>query len=227
MVLTRPINNEAGIRGKWLRKFLHHFPNGYQGKKYKSWERDYKWNAHLLWEEKLNKKEFKRLLDLKEYAEIAKRAVNIESKTNLLFSFEKMALRDAIKDDEAAKTFSKGLFDYIYGTKSLRIRFEHFVTMMKSLPVKQTRVVTWPVLTVFGFLADPVTHIYLKPTVTKVAAKKYGFDFNYSSKPEWKTYQSLLNFGNQVRNDTAKYEPVDNIDIQSFIWVTGSEEYPD
>lgn len=99
--------------------------------------------------------------------------------------------------------------------------------MLAGLPVKQTRVLTWPVLTVFGFIADPSTHIYLKPTVTKKAAEKYEFDFLYSSKPSWETYQSLLKFAEEVRKDTAAYRPRDMMDIQSFIWVMGSEEYPD
>jgi hypothetical protein len=53
----------------------------------------------------------------KNYDEIALRAVKIETKTNLLFSFEKMALRDAVKPAEGAKAFAQGLFDYIYGKR--------------------------------------------------------------------------------------------------------------
>jgi hypothetical protein len=30
-----------------------------------------------------------------------------------------------------------------------------------------------------------------------------------------------------VRQDTRNYKPKDYIDLQSFIWVQGSEEYPD
>jgi hypothetical protein len=214
-------------RRKCLRKFLYYFPGGYQGKKYIAWERDYKWNAHLAWKERLNKQTFKNLLDTGEYAEVAKRAVTIESKTNLLFSFEKMALRDAVKSTASVKLFAEGLFGYLHGDGSLQKRFEQYRDLIAGLPVKQTRVLTWPVLTIFGFIADPSTHIYLKPTVTKRAAEKYKFDFNYSSKPSWETYQSLLDFGKEVERNTSRYSPHDMIDIQSFIWVLGSDEYPD
>ena len=64
------------------------------------WERGYKWNAHMAWKEKLNEQEFIKLLRKKEYDEIVKRAVGLEAKTNLLFSFEKMSLRDAVKKQE-------------------------------------------------------------------------------------------------------------------------------
>lgn len=214
-------------RRKCIRKFQYYFPGGYRGKKYQEWERNYKWEAHLRWEEKLNKKEFASLLQTNQYSEIAKRAITIESKTNLLFSFEKMALRDAVKDTLAAKLFSRGLYDFLHGSNPLNERFENYRDMLTKLPVKQTRVLTWPVLTVFGFIAKPSELIYLKPTVTKSAAKKYKFEFNYSSKPNWDTYESLLKFAAQIRADTARFGPRDMIDVQSFIWVMGSEEYPD
>jgi len=212
---------------KALRKFLHYFPKGFKGQKYIDWERDYKWQAHIAWLEGLNKKEFKRLLTEKQFLEIAARATRLESRTNLLFSFEKMALRDAVKTDESAKLFAEGLFDYVYGNNSMQKRFENFTAVLNSLPRKQTRVTTWPLQTVFGFLGDPEHHIFLKPTVTKTAAKKYGYNFNYLSRPNWDTYNSLLDFASLIRNDIEELEPRDMIDIQSFIWVLGSEEYPD
>jgi hypothetical protein len=214
-------------RVRWKRKFLYYFPGGFASQKYIDWERGYKWNAHLAWKEKLNEKEFARLLKQKEYLEIVKRAVGLESKTNLLFSFEKMALRDAVKTKEDARSFSEGLYDYVYSNRPIKERFEKFRDMLSMLPVKQTRVVTWPLLTVFGFIAEPREHIFLKPVVTRAAASKYGFEFKYSSKPNWETYQSLLEFAATIKNDTKELRPKDMIDIQSFIWVMGSEEYPD
>jgi len=138
-----------------------------------------------------------------------------------------MALRDALKSSEGAKVFAPGLFEYVYGKESLQQRFEDFVKVIGQLPRKQTRVLTWPLVTVFGFIANPAEHIFLKPRVTQAAAVKYKFDFYYRSQPGWKTYQSLLNFAQQVKNDTKDLQPRDQIDIQSFIWVLGSEEYPD
>jgi len=220
-------SDEDRARKKCIRKFLYYFPKGYQGTKYLEWERNYKWNAHIEWQEKLNKNVFRKLLDEEQYSEIAKRTLAIESRTNLLFSFEKMALRDAVKTTDSAKKFAEGLFNWLHGPGTMEKRFISYRNMMQSLPVKQTRVVTWPALTIFGFIADPEKFIYLKPTVTKIAAQKYKFPFRYSSKPNWDVYASLLEFAEQLRVDTAKFHPRDMIDLQSFIWVLGSEEYPD
>jgi hypothetical protein len=214
-------------RKKCIKKFLHYFKKGYQDQKYLDWERQYKLDAHLQFRQVLNKDAYISLLEAKEYEKIAFLAVRIESKTNLLFSFEKMALRDAVKTDIGAKAFATGLFDYIYGEDTLQHRFENFGQVISTLPRKQTRVLTWPLLTVFGFIADPEEHIFLKPRVTQIAAEKYKFDFYYKSRPNWETYKSLLDFAELVRKDTKEYHPQDYIDLQSFIWVMGSEEYPD
>ena len=208
------------------RKFLRYFPGGFRDETYIDWERGYKWNAHLEWEKRLGEAEFRRLLRAREFDEIAKRAVGLEARTNLLFSFEKMALRDAVKTGNGAEVFSRGLFDFVYGGTNDAKRFEKWIGAIESLPRRQTRVLTWPLVTVFGFIADPKTHIFLKPNVTRVAARAYEFPFEYTSRPNWDTYRSLLDFAAAVRRDTRELKPRDMIDLQSFIWVQGSDEYP-
>jgi hypothetical protein len=215
----------ARKRVRCRKHFLHYFPDGYRDETYIDWERDYKWAAHEQWEEQLNRREYGRLLKAGEYAEAAQRAVRIETRTNLLFSFEKMALRDAIKG-RGARAFAEGLYEYVYGGGSMRARFEAFTEVLEGLPRRQTRVLTWPLHTVFGMIGNPDEHIFLKPRVTQLAAEEYGFDFVYKSRPNWETYQSLLDFAEQVRKDTKDLKPRDMIDLQGFIWVMGSDEYP-
>ncbi len=227
ILLLQIIKNKVNNSNKFRKKFLYYFKKGFDDPTYISWERKYKNDAHLEFQSVLNRKDFNKLLKSHDYRKIVQYAVKIESKTNLLFSFEKMALRDAVKSEEGAQLFATGLYDYIYGSESLKDRFEAFVDVIRQLPRKQTRVLTWPLITVFGFIANPSEHIFLKPRVTQTAAKKYGFDFLYTSKPNWETYSSLLRFAEVVRKDTLDLKPKDNIDLQSFIWVTGSDEYED
>jgi hypothetical protein len=61
--------------------------------------------------------------------------------------------------------------------------------------------------------------------VTRLAARKYGYDFRYQSRPNWETYSDLLKFAQVVRRDLQDLKPRDMIDIQSFLWVLGSDEY--
>lgn len=208
------------------RKFLRYFAEGFADETYVAWERDYKWRAHLAWQEQLSRSEHAALLRSGRAAEVAARAVRIESRTNLLFSFEKMALRDAVRSPRGARTFAEGLYELLYGRASLERRFEYWIEAVAAMPRKQTRVLTWPILTVFGFIAQPDTHVFLKPNVTRIAATEYGFHFRYASRPAWPTYASLLAFAATVARDVADLRPRDTIDLQSFIWVQGSDEYP-
>jgi hypothetical protein len=211
------------------KKFLRFFPNGFSDETYFSWERGYKQTAHERWQAVLNPSTLRSLIRRGEYVEAAARAVRIESRTNLLFSFEKMALRDAVKSPAAARAFAKGLYDFLEGADSdeaqMQSRFERWCEVIAQLPRRQTRVLTWPLVTVFGFIARPDVHIFLKPTVTRIAAREYGYDFDYSSRPNWQTYASLLDFARTIRRDQRDLKPLDMIDIQSFMWVQGSDEY--
>lgn len=173
----------------------------------------------------LARDKFRSLLRGRHYRQIAAHAVAVESRTNLLFSFEKMALRDAVRSSIGARRFATGLHTFLHGTGSLEVRFAEWCTTVARLPRRQTRVLTWPLVTVFGFIALPAQHIFLKPRVTQEAAQLYGYDFRYASRPNWATYASLLRFARQVRRDTRDLCPRDMIDAQSFLWVLGSEEY--
>jgi hypothetical protein len=223
-VAVRPSKTAKGaIRCR--RKFLRFFPKGFYDPKYVDWERGYKWEAHERWEEILGREVHRDLISEGDFAEVARRAVTIESRTNLLFSFEKMALRDAIRPAGGARAFAEGLYDFLYGRGSDRAKFERWCEVVARLPRRQTRVLTWPLLTVFGFLALPDVHFFLKPMVTRAAARQYGFDFRYQSRPNWETYSNLLEFARLVRSDLRDLRPRDMIDIQSFLWVQGSDEY--
>jgi hypothetical protein len=61
--------------------------------------------------------------------------------------------------------------------------------------------------------------------VTRAAAREYEFEFEYRSRPNWETYESLLDFASTVEEDLRDLAPKDMIDIQSFLWVQGSDEY--
>jgi hypothetical protein len=207
------------------RKFLRIFPGGFRDPTYLEWERNYKTEAHERWTERLVPARYRSLLRAGRVSEIAAHAVSIESRTNLLFSFEKMALRDAVRTARGAEIFATALFDFLHGRAAAETRFERWCDAVASLPRKQTRVLTWPIVTVFGFIALPEEHVFLKPNVTKIAARRYGFDLEYRSRPTWETYASLLRFAAAVRRDIRDLRPRDMIDIQSFLWVQGSDEY--
>jgi hypothetical protein len=211
------------------KKFLRIFPGGFRDERYLAWEREYKWHAHRRWVAEIGTKhQFRARLDSGEHREIARRAVRIEAGQPLLFSFEKIALKDAVvRSAPGATRFAEGLYEWLHGPGGERERFERWIEVAAALPRRQTRVASWPAITVFGFIARPRVHVFVKPTTMKRAAARYGFDLSYSSRPGWDTYSSMLELCRVVRSDLTDLHPRDQIDVQSFLWVQGSDEYAD
>jgi hypothetical protein len=224
--------SDAGVarrRAEARRTFLRVFPGGFSDERYLSWERSYKVHAHRLWREHIGgEAQFRQALAEGRHREIAAAATRIESSRALLFSFEKMALRDAVvRSEVGARRFAEGLYDWLHGRDGEAARFERWTAVVRSLPRRQTRVATWPVVTVFGFIARPRVHLFVKPLTTKRAAEAYAFDLTYRSAPGWPTYASVLELARTIRTDLADLRPRDQIDIQSFMWILGSDEYAD
>jgi hypothetical protein len=223
------MDNKLNYRtlAKHKRRFLRFFPAAFRDERYLAWEHDYKWRSHKLWTELLGQSEFKKLLDEPDYTEIANRALRVEQKTvpPFLFSFEKMALRDALRTEYGAETFSKALFNLLHGRDDLRSRFIEWIVAVGDLPRKQSRVLSWPNLTFFPFIAQPKKHIIMKPSAMRVAAAELGYDLEYSSKPSFTTYDRLLNLANLVSDYIADLKPRNYHDLQTFLYVIGSAEY--
>jgi hypothetical protein len=222
---TRPRLSADALRCR--RKFLRFFPRGFRDADYLEAEREYKWESHLRWRESLGIEQFTALLRAGRHEEVAARAVRVEQRSlySMIFSFEKMALRDAIRSRQGAHAFSEGLFAFLHGEGELQTRFEAWVETVARLPRKQTRVLTWPLVTVFGFIAQPEQHMFMKPNTMRAAAQACGFELDYRSRPNWLTYSRLLELAARVRSEQGDLGPRDMIDVQSFLWVQGSSEY--
>lgn len=210
------------------RKFELYYPEGFEDDAYLIAERALRERAHQEWLRELGPATFRKLLARGEYRQIADTALRIESHTNLLFSFEKMALRDALRSAAGARLFAHELYAFLHGRGSPRRRFEDWCQAVAELPRTSGRVQTWPVVTVFGFLARPDRHLLLKPRVTRSAARTYGFSLPYGPEPSWRVYEGLLTFAAIIRRDLdrhAGFRARDMIDVQCFIWVQGAQEY--
>jgi hypothetical protein len=210
------------------RKFELYYPEGFEDETYLVAERSYKERAHLEWQALLGPAAFRKLLARGEFRQIADAAVRVESRTNLLFSFEKMALRDAVKSAAGARLFATELHAFLYGPGSAQRKFKDWLEALADLPAQRSPVMTWPIATVFGFIARPERHLFFKPKVTQRAARAYAFDLHDASRPSWEGYQQLLTFAAVIRRDLdrrPRFKARDMIDVQSFIWVQGADEY--
>lgn len=210
------------------RKFELYYPDGFQDETYLIAERAPKERAHLDWQAELGPTALRQLVACGEWRHIADTALRIEGRSNLLFSFEKMALREALRAPAAARTFACALAALLDGRGSALRRFSSWVQALATLTGPHAPPLSWPVATVFGFLGRPDRHLFLKPRVTRQAARAYGFDLGYSARPGPEVYERLLTFAAILRRDLDRRPGLrarDMIDVQGFIWVQGSDAY--
>ena len=200
-------------------KFHRVFPGGFAGDTYRTHERDYKLAAHERWRSALGDGQAEALLKAGELAELCQRMKRVIQPLNLLSRFESSALSDALKDVASATAFLDAVVRFSQGTTAgTQGAFETLVEATASLPVTNSPVLRWPVVTLFPFCADPNRHVFVKPEVTKAAAARVGFELHYQSKPNWTTYSAVTELARYLNRRLTNDGAQDFIDAQSFMW---------
>jgi hypothetical protein len=209
------------------RRFKEIFPGGFADRTYLKWERAYKWAAHQVWQQELDRSTWAALLAEGAHAEVARRIASVyaRSKLNMLALYEWMALREALVDPAGGRLLAAGFYDLIHGAGRFESRIAVFTDLLEDVPQRQTRLAKWPVVTLFPFVARPGVHLILKPNTMKRAAARLGFDLAYGSRPNSRTYCAMMSYISWLRTALAPWHPRDLIDLQGFLWVTCSEEY--
>ena len=111
------VTSSKRLRAAARRTFLRIFPDGFRDELYLAWERDYKVDADRRWRAEVGgEAELRAALEAGRHREVAAAAVRVEAGRPLLFSFEKMALRDAVlRSEVGAHRFAEGLYDWLHG----------------------------------------------------------------------------------------------------------------
>jgi len=206
-------------------RFLRLVPGGFHGTRYDKEERGYKQHAHHEAIRLLSRHALNDLIRRQDYDQIAARALQVIQRVNLLFPQEQMAIRDGLKQAEGKQRFALALFELLHGSGLYETRFAKFTEALSTLPQKQAPVLKWPVQTILPFLFDPTQHMFLKPQVTRQAARRCAFDLKYDPHPNWTTYSQLLELCRILFRELDRLKPRDYIDLQSFIWCIGDDSY--
>ena len=207
--------------------FSDRFPRGFEDPRYlgdkTTGERVYKSEAHELWRKTLGDGEGRRLLKRGDVSAVVARALAVDGRLNLLAVFEKAALRDGLKDSEAARRYFTTLFALLEARDPSRQLFEAHVEALSGLPALEGRapVTRWPILTLFPLIARPEQFMFLKPGVTKDCADRLAFNLEYSARLNWTTYERLLTMSKVLFDRLRSLGARDFIDVQSFIWLIG------
>ncbi|ACG75140.1 conserved hypothetical protein [Anaeromyxobacter sp. K] len=203
--------------------FLQTFPKGFDDPAYigdlRRGERAYKLAVVAEWDRSFGHGEGERLLDNGNIDELRRRLMHI-AQINLLHpKWEKAPLKDALADDAAAVAYVRAILASAREAPSQQ-RFEDILRSLQAMPTPGSEVAKWPLATIFPYLAASDRHMFLRPAPTVEAAKRLGFELNYKSEPNWRTYSSLLALARNLLDELRRYGAKDFLDVQSFIFVT-------
>ncbi|TIQ33098.1 MAG: hypothetical protein E5X48_25155 [Mesorhizobium sp.] len=187
-------------------RFLHFFPQGFEGADYSGHERAYKLKA------KAKLDEGAPLADAANGGGFGEVALSAYRATNLLSPFEKTRLQPLLRgpnaDDfiQAAAAFATG--DTKRGLHSMG-------SILKGYDNAK-----WTVVTYLPFLWRPEEHVFLKPTMITAFAERVGHSFAHTYKPELDptVYETLLDLVRTTKERISDLGPQDMIDVQSFMW---------
>ena len=203
-----------------IQRFLHEFPAGFADGRYMEQERDYKLAAHLEFQKELGIQQIRSLVANRDSEGLAKKVLRVLGRVNLLSAFESAAFHDAMYTDGAVIPFFTELLKILDAKQLSRQILDEYLDAVISLPQPRGKVASWPVATVFPYLAQPATFMFLKPEVTKAAAESLGFDLKYNSTLNSATYDALQRMGALYWGLLRPLGARDFVDVQSFIWVT-------
>jgi hypothetical protein len=206
-------------------QFLRHYPQGFTDAAYigteSERERTYKWAAHERFVENFGGGRGRALLTSDEADLVGEISRVLGSASNLLATQEYIALREGLRNREAARRYLSTLLDLVEAGPQEAPFLAH-AEATASLPAKgQTHTDKWTVATVLPYLARPEAFNFVKPTPTQAAAAALGFDIRYDPRPNWDTYERVLRMSQLYMDQLADLRPRDFIDVQSFFWVTG------
>lgn len=205
------------------RRFLDVYPAGFQDPEYlgdgKHGERSEKWSAHEQYVELLGGGQAEQLLEAGDIAELSTRVNRIAGRVNLLALTEAAALREGLTDDAAAARYYRALLDLLASAPD-ESAFQSYIDAVAALPaVGEPHTDRWTIATLLPFLARPDAWMFVKPTNTRRAAERLGFDLHYEPRPNWRTYDAVLRMSTLYLELLKDLGPRDLIDIHSFFWV--------
>ncbi len=196
----------------------------FEDKKYLERERNYKWDAHKETRARLLSAAGRRLVQADLKNELPKLLRDLIQATNLLAVQETIRLNDAFKVKGTAQSCAKSVLDFVDGPSAET--FNALTDCIGGLPAEPgSNVLTWPIVTLLPFLADPKNHMFLKPLMTQRVADVFMFDLLYHSRPSWPTYQRLIQLSEILLNRLRPLGARDYIDVQSFMWIVEGSAY--
>jgi hypothetical protein len=210
-----------------LANFLETYPEGfadpaYLGSGSTKKERASRWRAAgAEWAELFGEGKGERLLADGEFKDLTRKALRVAAHvTKIPGVIEQEVLEEALEPGDVATGFFEALFGYLSVPSPARARFEKLCAASNALGAPSDA--SWPLATLFPFLAVPTRQIVLVPRSTTGAASRLGCDLQYQAAPNWATYTRLRDFAGRLLEKLQPSGAIDFVDVESFLHATAA-----
>ena len=207
-------------REQAMEKFLNKYNGGFPDAWYRSSHRDPRLKQHQLWTELLGDGKLRELADGKAHiaAQHILKIMDMPDKPLLHAKNELPRLREAFMRTERMPAFLIALADLLDAERPTADLYDAYLTAFAALTLGgQKSAMSWPIVTSLPYIAQPSTHMFLKPASMRNASAGLGVDLKFKSAPNWPTYERTLGFGKNLLEFIQPRSGVDMIDVQAFI----------
>jgi len=213
---------KAGLwtREQGMERFLHKYSNGFTDAWYRSSHRDARLAQSGLWQELLPGSTMRELAVDRPHiaAQHILKVLDLREKPLLHVKSELPRVHAAMMRTEKMTPFLIALADLLDARRPTAALYAAYLGAFAALesPVNK-KPLTWPIVTVLPFIAQPARHMFVKPTATRAAAVGLGFELKFKSAPNWVTYDRVLAFSDDLLAFIKPRMGEDMIDVQAFM----------
>jgi hypothetical protein len=207
-------------REQGMEKFLNKYNGGFPDAWYRASHRDPRTKQHVMWNELLGGGKLRQLAQDQPHiaAQHMLKILDLPDKPLLHAKTELPRLRDAFMRTERMPALLIALADLLDADVMTTELYDAYLTAFAALtPPGQKSAMSWPIVTVFPYIARPDNHMFLKPASMRNAAAGLGADIKFKSAPNAQTYERTLVFGKSLLEFIQPRSGVDMIDVQAFI----------
>lgn len=192
-----------------IARFRSFFPAGFKDARYLEMERSYKLAAR---DQLLDAARFEAVIGQDPYS---MDGIRKAFQTNMLSVFEAARISQVLRGETASEFVIAAA---LFASGETRRGLAGMATAIA--PYGRP---SWPMVTYLPFFWRPDEHMFLKPEKTVDFATRVGHPFadQYSADLTITVYDALLDLAETTEHKIEDLEPVDRIDVQSFIWVVG------
>ena len=215
----RPAKAGLWTREEAMERFLNKYTNGFNDAWYRSSHRDARVAQHTLWNELLPAGKLRDLAATQPHLATQKmlQVLDMREKPLLNAKSELPRIRDAFMRTERIVPFLTALADLLDADSRSQAHYDAYLSAFAALESTGSKPLTWPIVTALPFIAKPLRHMFIKPTAMRAAAAGLGFDISFKSTPNYKTYERVMAFSDELLYFATPRGGEDMIDVQAFI----------